>query len=70
MNKIDFNNIDLSRLNNELRKFEKQWVAISNDNKIVANGVTYRETNQQARQKGMKAVVLLRVPPLDYSLAP
>ena len=65
---IDPNKIDLSKIATELRRYEHQWVAISEDTRIVASGKTYGET--AAKVPASEDVVLLKVPPLDYSFAP
>lgn len=61
-------NVDLGKLGIELEKYENQWIAISSDNKIVANGRTYGETLDKLNET--PAVVLYKVPPLGASLAP
>lgn len=68
MTTLDINKIDLSKLSKELRRFERRWVAISSENEIVANGPTYGETIRKVKRA--EAVVLFKVPPMDYSLAP
>ena len=60
--------IDLSKLAGELRQYERQWIAIAEDNRIVASGPTYGETVRKVVDADR--VVLMKVPPLDYSLAP
>ncbi len=64
---IDPNKIDLSILADELGRYENQWVAVSEDSRIVASGPTYGEA--VARVENKDAVVLLKVPPFDASLA-
>ncbi|MBI2048833.1 MAG: hypothetical protein HY434_00580 [Candidatus Liptonbacteria bacterium] len=66
--KTNLNNIDLGKIAKELRRFEEQWVAISENNEIVASGNTYGETVD--RVKNPDEVILFKVPALDYSLAP
>lgn len=70
MAEIDVNKIDLSKLSDEMRRHEKQWIAISEDNLIVASGATYGEAQKKAKEKGVSKTALFKVPPLDYSLAP
>jgi hypothetical protein len=65
---IDSNKIDLGSLADELVRYENQWVALSEDSQIVASGPTYSETVNRVERKD--SVVLLKVPPLDASLAP
>lgn len=65
---LDINKIDLSKLSKELRRFERRWVAISARNEIVASGPTYGETVRKVKRP--EEVVLFKVPPMDYSLAP
>ena len=65
---IDPNKIDLSQLAEELGRYENQWVAISEESRIVASGPSYEDTVRQVSQKD--SVILLKVPPLSYSLAP
>jgi len=63
-------NIDLGKLSKQLRNFERQWIAISQENKIVANGDTYGEALQKVQKKDLGEVILFKVPPLDYSFSP
>jgi hypothetical protein len=65
---IDPNRIDLSKLAEELGRFENQWVAISEENRILASGTSYQEVVNALPRPD--AVVLLKVPPQDASLAP
>jgi sirohydrochlorin ferrochelatase len=65
---INISKIDISKLASELRRLENQWVAISEDNRIVAKGSTYREAVE--RVSDPDKVVLLKVPSVKYSLAP
>jgi hypothetical protein len=62
--------IDLSKISEEIRHHEHEWLAISSDNIVVASGRTYGEAAQGARAKGRNDMVLFKVPPLDVSLAP
>ena len=62
-----FGNIDLEKLAEELRLYAEQWVAISRENRIVAHGRTYGETLQRVRDPD--GVVMVKVPPVDASLA-
>ncbi len=65
---INPNNIDLTKLAPELRRLENQWIAISEINTIVAHGLTYQEALKKV--KNPQEVILFKVPPLEYSLAP
>ncbi len=65
---IDIKNIDLGKLQSQLRRYENQWVAISDDNKIVSHGQTYQDAVDKVKRAD--DVVLLKVPPFEYSLAP
>jgi len=67
---MDISKIDLGKLAKQLYMYEKQWIAVSEKNSIVANGKTYGETAKRAEAKGLRKVILFKVPPLDYSLAP
>jgi hypothetical protein len=60
--------IDLEKVADEISQYAEQWVAISTENRIVAHGRTYREAIEKVRNPS--EVVLLKVPPLDASLAP
>jgi hypothetical protein len=61
-------NIRLEGLAAELQRYAEQWVAISMESRIVAHGPTYGQTISQVRDPSK--VVLLKVPPIDASLAP
>ncbi|MEK7193184.1 MAG: DUF5678 domain-containing protein [Patescibacteria group bacterium] len=65
---VNVNNIDLRKISQDLRSFENQWVAITEDTRIVASGPTYGETVRQVKEGS--DVVLLKVPSFDASLAP
>jgi hypothetical protein len=65
---IQLNRIDLAKLAPELRRLENQWIAISEINTIVAHGPTYHEALKKV--KNPQEVILFKVPPLEYSLAP
>lgn len=65
---IDVNKIDLGKLACELILYEGKWIAVSEENKIVSSGSTYGETVD--RVKNTEKVILLKVPLLNYSLAP
>jgi hypothetical protein len=65
---INPHNIDLTKLGSEIRRLENQWIAISDRNTIVAHGPTYHEALKKV--KNPQDVVLFKVPPLEYSLAP
>ena len=64
---LDINKINLGKLSEQLRRYERQWVAISERNEIVASGRTYGETVRKVKRP--EKVVLFKVPPMDYSLA-
>ena len=64
---LDISKIDLGKLSEQLRRYERQWVAISERNEIVASGRTYGETVRKVKRP--EKVVLFKVPPMDYSLA-
>lgn len=68
MDNVVITNINLEKLAPELEKHENEWVAISDDNRIVANGSTYREAADRVQNK--ENVVLFKVPQLNVSLAP
>ena len=68
MNTKNITNINLEKLALELEKHENEWVAISDENRIIANGSTYRETADRVQDK--ENVVLFKVPQLNVSLAP
>jgi len=67
MRKVNVEHIDLGTLRDELENHENQWLAVSEDNKVVGSGRTYRDAVEAAH--GREDVVLFRVPPLDASLA-
>lgn len=62
--------IDLSKLGDQMRRYERQWIAVASDNTIVGHGVTYREALDDAKQQGSEDVMLFKVPPLNFSFAP
>jgi Family of unknown function (DUF5678) len=68
MKSPNINNIDVGKLAKQLPEYEKKWVAISEQNKIVASGESYGDTVKQV--KDPSHVVLLKVPPLDVSFSP
>jgi hypothetical protein len=68
MAQYDIKNVDLGLVQEELKAYVSMWVAISNDNKIVGSGTTYDEA--LAATKSKVGIILLKVPPLDASLAP
>ncbi len=61
-------NINLEKLEKALEQYENRWVAISDENKIVASGATYKEAVEKASNK--ENIVLFKVPPLNVSFAP
>jgi hypothetical protein len=65
---LDINKIDLSKLAKELPRYESKWIAVSENNEIVASGDSYTGTMSEVRNEG--PVILLKVPPVDASLAP
>lgn len=65
---INIENIDLSILNKELKKYENKWIAISDKNKIVSSGKTYFEAFSHITKN--QNVVLFKVPRLDVFLSP
>jgi hypothetical protein len=65
---LDIKKIDLGKLAKPLARYRDKWVAVSEENKIVANGGTYKETVDQVPLP--EKVVLFRVTPPDASLAP
>ena len=70
MNMQDASTIDLGKLGNQMKRYERQWVAIASNNTIVGYGPTYREALDVAKREGSRDVMLFKVPPLDYSFAP
>ena len=68
MSKIRIENINLGKLEGVLEQYENKWVAISDENKVVASGSTYKETVERADNN--MNTVLFKVPPLSASLAP
>ena len=67
MSKMNIDNIDLGKLGSELEQYENQWIAISDENRIVGNGASYQEALEKA---GETEVALFKVPSLSVSLAP
>jgi hypothetical protein len=65
---LNISKIDLGKLASALTRYQNKWVAISEENKIVSSGDTYKETVD--RVSNPDKVVLLRVTPPDMSLAP
>lgn len=68
MKTIDVSKIDFMKLGRELRRYERQWIAITERNEVVGHGDTYAEAVEGV--KNPDEVILFKVPPLDYSLAP
>lgn len=68
MSTLNIENIDLSKLGQELEKYENQWIAVSDENEIVGNGKSYREAREKAGEQ--ENIILFRVPSLNASLAP
>lgn len=69
MNKVNLDTIDFERFSSQLKQYERQWIAISQDNEIVSHGNTYDQALKGAYKK-THDVVLFKVPPLKYSLSP
>ena len=71
MKTFDISRVDFGKLHKQMPRYEKKWIAISEKNTIVASGKTYGEALERARErKDAKGVILFKVPPLNYSLAP
>ncbi len=70
MKTIDINNIYLEKISQEMKNYEREWIAISELNKIVAHGNTYGEALKMAKDNGFGKVILFKVPPLNYPLSP
>ncbi len=68
MNTISIENIDLGALSEEMRKYENEWIAVSDENKIVASGKTYAEAFRASGET--PNIVLFKVPRSDAFLAP
>jgi len=62
--------IDLGKLGDQIRRYEREWIAVSSKNTVVGHGKTYRQALDAAKHDGYSDVVLFKVPPLDYSFAP
>jgi DNA-binding transcriptional regulator YdaS (Cro superfamily) len=65
---INVNSIHLEELAGILPTYVNQWVAISDASRIIAHGATYEEALAQVSDP--ESVVMLKVPPVDASLAP
>ena len=68
MKTIAIEKIDLGALGQEVSKYENQWIAISDENKIVSSGKTYSEAVRGIAENQNAA--LFKVPRLDAFLAP
>jgi orotate phosphoribosyltransferase-like protein len=51
--------IDVSKL---FKKYENLWVALTDDDKVIASGKTLDEVIEKARKKGISEPVTLKVP--------
>lgn len=69
MKLTEVNKINLGKLKKELYDYEGQWIAISPENAIVANGKTYQDTVKEAKARGIENIVLFKVPSFQYSFA-
>ncbi|MBI3825615.1 MAG: hypothetical protein HY294_06450 [Candidatus Rokubacteria bacterium] len=67
MKTIDARKINFLKLGDQLRKYERQWIAITERNEVVGHGSTSTEALEGV--KNPEEVILFKVPPLDYSLA-
>jgi len=70
MNTQITDSIDLGKLGNQIKQYEREWIAISSKSTVVGHGKTYRQALDAAKDQGHSDVVLFKVPPLDYSFAP
>jgi len=68
MSTMNIHNIDLGKLGLELEQYENQWIAISDENRIVGNGRSYQEALESAGD--VQHIALFKVPSLNVSLAP
>ena len=68
MSRVNIENIDLGKLGSELERYENQWIAVSDENRIVGNGRSYQEALERAGDA--EHVAMFKVPSLNVSLAP
>ena len=62
-------NISLENIQRDiLLQYQNQWIAISKNNQVIANGSNYSEVVKKLSQD--VGVALLKIPPLNLSLAP
>ncbi len=47
----------------EIEKFNKQWIALDKNNKVVGNGTTIQKTIEKANKNGVKKPTLLYISP-------
>jgi len=64
------NSIDLAKLGEQIKQYEREWIAVSSKSTVVGHGKTYRLALDAAKNSGYNDVVLFKVPLLDYSFAP
>jgi uncharacterized protein DUF5678 len=69
MKTLNIEKINLEKLSTHLWDYEKQWIAISEENSIVGNGVTYGEALRNAKEQGFQEVLMFKVPPLNSPFA-
>jgi Family of unknown function (DUF5678) len=69
MKTLNIAKINLEKLSTQLWDYEKQWIAISEENSIVGSGNTYDEALQNAKEEGFQNVLMFKVPPLNSSFA-
>jgi len=65
---FDVSKVDLSKIADQLHKYEFRWIVISQDNEIVSSGETYAEALKGVQNPD--EVVMFKVPSLDHALAP
>ena len=54
----------------QLKSYENKWVAIVEDERIVASGEDAREAKKKAETNGFREVTLFRVMPFSGGYAP
>ena len=55
--------IDRSEL---FRKYQNQWIALTDKEKVISSGATLDETLAKADEKGFKNPLITKVPDLKY----
>ncbi|PIT92015.1 MAG: hypothetical protein COU08_04130 [Candidatus Harrisonbacteria bacterium CG10_big_fil_rev_8_21_14_0_10_42_17] len=70
MSEINIKKINLEKLDRELERLQEKWVAISEENKIVASGKTYNEALKNIKPEMKEKTIFLKIPPLNYSISP